>query len=98
MQKKSSTRPVLSPNCRSAAEMIRHRQPQVTDRRLRLELNVPVALTHAAADGDDRQRIAGVPVGVAHAAAVEDQRVIEQRAVAVRRRAQLLEELREQRM
>ena len=35
-------------------------------------------------------------VAVAHAAAVEDQRVIEQRAVAVRRGLQLLEEVGEQ--
>ena len=43
-----------------------------------------------------RQRIARVLIRIAHAAAVEDQRVIEQRAVAVGRRVQLLQELGEQ--
>ena len=39
-----------------------------------------------------RQRPAGVPVAVAHAAAVDDQRMIQQRTVAVGRRAQPLDE------
>ena len=49
-----------------------------------------------AADQQDRQVVVRVQVAVAHAAAVEEHRVIEQVAVAVRGRLQLLEEDREQ--
>ena len=44
-----------------------------------------------------RQRVGRMDVAVTHAAAVDDHRVVEQRAVAVRRRGQPLHELREQR-
>ena len=43
---------------------------------------------------DHRQRIGGVDVRIGHARAVDDQRMIEQGAVAIRRGAQLLQELR----
>src|SRR5436190_7994813 len=75
-----------------APELVRHGQPQVADRRLLLHLEVTVPLADAATHGHARQRIAGVTVGIAHAATVEDQRVVEHRAVAVRERAQLVEE------
>ncbi len=57
---------------------------------------MPVALNAAAGD-EDRQVLVVVEARVAHAAAVENQRVVEQRAVAVRSVAHPLEEVREQR-
>ena len=51
----------------------------------------------AAAEDHRRQRVVRVVVGVAHAAAEEHHRMVEQRAFAVGRRPQLLDELREHR-
>jgi hypothetical protein len=47
------------------------------------------------AEHDVRQRVVVVQVAVRHVAAVQDDRVVEQRAVAVLRVGQLLDELRE---
>ena len=47
---------------------------------------LPFDFSRRAADRDDRQVVVDVLVAVAHAAAVEEQRMIEQVAVAVRRR------------
>ena len=55
----------------------------------------PLSAPLRAADQDVRQRIVVVPVAVAHVRAVHEQRVIEQRAVAVGRRRELLDEVRE---
>ena len=96
--KKSSTRPSLSPKLSIRLPywlaIASHRLPTGVcgvscTCRWPLPTPPPTA-TH-------RQRVAGVPVRVAHAAAVDDQRVIEHRAVAVGQRPQLLEEPREQR-
>jgi hypothetical protein len=43
------------------------------------------ATPHPATGGQERQRIAVVLIGFAHAAAVEEQRVVEERTVAVGR-------------
>ena len=56
----------------------------------------PASLPAGGPDGQDRQVVVRVLVAVAHAAAVEEQRVIEQGAVAVRRGFQPIEEAREQ--
>ena len=87
--------PVLSPNASGAPELVEHRQQQVRHVRVLREPQMPAALQlpGRAAREDDRQRAEVVLVAVAQRAAVEDQRVIEQRAVAVRRRLQLLEEV-----
>ena len=45
-----------------AAELLRHRQPQVADRRPLRQLDVAMALADAAADGDDRQRVGEMAV------------------------------------
>ena len=81
-----------------ASQLAQDRQQQVRHRRELLLPKVAVALKRAAgAPGQhDRQRIMVVRVAVAHAAAVEDQRVIQQRAVAVRQLCELVEEVREQ--
>jgi hypothetical protein len=50
-------------------------------------------LSRRSAGDEDRQRIVIVLVAVAHAAAVEHDRVIQQVAIAIRRRAQLFEEV-----
>src|ERR1043166_6012784 len=60
-----------------AAESVRHRQPQIADRRAHGQLDVPVALAHAAAEADDGEGVGEVPVGIAHAAAAEHDGVIE---------------------
>ena len=83
--------PVLSPNvgCSTPplwareSSRLRHRRP------LRRH-HVPAALqvTGVAAQQHHRQRIEGVDVGVAHTRAPQQQRVVEQRAVAVRDRLQ----------
>src|SRR5438094_387137 len=79
-----------------AAVVLGDGHPQVADRRARRQLDVTMAFADAAANGEDRQRIAGVLVRVAHAAAIEDERVVEERTVAVRRVLQRVEELREE--
>ena len=76
---------------------LRHIGDAMEHRRVRRVAQVAAALQLArrAAGEDDRQRIEVVLVAVAQAAAVEHHRVIEQRAVAVGRRLQLLEEVAE---
>src|SRR5262249_53137000 len=81
----------------AAAELVRHREPQVADRRLLLQLQVTMPLADATAHRHAPQRVAGAPVRVPHSAAVEDERVIEHRAVTIRQRLQLVEEAREER-
>src|SRR5262245_47926131 len=80
-----------------AAVLVRDRHPQIAHRRSWRELHMTMTLADAAADADYRQRIAGVRVRVAHPAAVDDQRVVEQRAVAIGRGLQFVDKLREQR-
>src|SRR5436305_7973219 len=72
------------------------RQQEVREGRFLLLLDVPVALDRPAEAARKQRRDvdARVLVALAHAAAVEDQRVIEQRAVAVGRGLELREELR----
>src|SRR5689334_19980399 len=74
------------------SEHVSHCDPQVAKRRVLLGHEV-TAFADAAAGHDKRQRIGTVHVRVAHAAAVEHHRVIEQRAVAIRRRRELLQKL-----
>ena len=56
-------------------------------------MTAALQLTRSAAGQEDRQRIVIVLVAVAQGAAIENQRMIEQRAVAVGRRLQLFEEV-----
>ena len=80
------------------AELVSTRQIQVRQRRARRIPQVPAALelSGATAQQDDRQTVDVVHVAVAHPAAVEERQVIEQRAVAVRRRLQLFQVVGEQ--
>ena len=81
------------------ADLVQQRQVQVGERRRVVEADVPstLELRAAAARDHDRQVRVIVDVGVAHAAAQQVQRVIQQRAVAVGRRRQLLDQVGEQR-
>src|SRR5687767_2972865 len=90
---------------RTLAELLRvdargvhDRQHQVGERRALRHLDVAVAVVLAggAADEQRRQVLVVVLVAVGHAAAVEEQRVIQQASVAVRRLPQLVEELGEE--
>ena len=78
------------------ANLVEQRQQQVRHRHLAAEHEVAVPLDAAVATSDDEQRKirVRVRVGIAQARAVEQQRVIQQRPIAVRRRLQLLEETR----
>src|SRR5687767_3036739 len=78
---------------RPAFKLLGDRHPQVADRRLWRSLDVTVSLARDAARYHQWQRIRRVNVAVAHAAAVADERVIEDAAVTVGRRRQLLDEL-----
>ena len=91
--------PVLPPICSTGTSIL---SISVTSRfaidGLSVYVEMPAALEPpgAAADEQQRQVVAGVPRAVRDARAVEDRHVIEQRAVAVGRRAQLRQVLREQ--
>ena len=61
-----------------------------------LQMAAALELARAAAHQHQRQVVARVPVAVGDARAVQDRHVVEQRAVAVRRRLQLGQVLREQ--
>ena len=78
------------------AHAVEQREVQVRQRRLLRIPDVIAALdaADAAARDDDRQVAMIVDVRIAHAAAEQVRRVIEQRAVAVRRRLQLLQQVR----
>ena len=56
----------------------------------------PLILPPAPSDRDEREGIGRVRLAVAHSAAVEDQRVVEDRALAFGHGAQLLQEVREE--
>ena len=56
---------------------------------------VALELTRRAAHQNVRHIVVQVLVGIAHVGPVEDQRVVEQRAVAIRRLLQLVDEVRE---
>ena len=77
------------------AEPVGHRQPEVPDLGVLGQDHVTVAAAEAAAHGHHRQRIGGVHVRVRHAAAVEDQRVVEDRSVAIRHGLQVLQQARD---
>src|SRR5438105_1155271 len=91
---------------RAVAEMIRrhsgfldHPDEQIRKRRRQRSLHVPVALKppRGSPGNHSRKYIVTVNISVAHAAAVQNHRMIEQIAIAIRRGPQLFEELREQR-
>ena len=69
-------------------DLVENRQVHVGQRRRLAQREVLAALEPAvaAADEDGRQRMPVVPVAVGHVRAVEEHRVVEQRAVAVRYR------------
>ena len=98
--KRSSTRPVLSLN---ESRWTPTRSSSVTWRLASgvpfSDSDVPTALQAGggAARDHDRQILVIVQAGVAHAAAVQIERMIEERAVTVRRVLHALEEVREQR-
>ena len=81
------------------AHLVEQRQVEIRQRRRILESDVPAALEARAspAGHHDRQVRVIVDVGIAHAAAQQIERVVEQRAVAIGRRLQLLDQIREQR-
>src|SRR5438132_8244315 len=73
------------------ADLVEHRQDQVRHRRVIriLEMTAALVIAGRASDDEIRQREMVVLVAVAHVAAVEDERVIEERAVAVLNRVEL---------
>ena len=88
MSSTTSTRPALWPNFSMLTPALSmQRDHQVRERCALRHLDVAVALVRAraAADEQRRQVLVIVHVAVGHAAAVEEQRVIEQAAVAVGR-------------
>ena len=86
---------MLSPSrSRRHAQLVEQRQVQIRQRRAFggiAEVTSALQLAGAAAGQQDRQVVRIVRVAVAHAGAVDQRDVIEQRAVAVGRRLQLLE-------
>src|SRR5262249_15066709 len=78
--------------------LVHERDEQVGHHRLLgvVEMTPALDASRAAADEHQRQVVARVPLAVRNAGAVQNRRVIEQRAVAVRRRTQLRQILREQ--
>src|SRR5688572_11592910 len=81
------------------ADLVEQRQMKVRQRRRVLVSDVAAALEPRASStsDDDRQVRVIVDVGISHAAAEQIERVIEQRAVAIWRRLELLDQIREQR-
>src|SRR5688572_8590116 len=80
--------------CRHA-HLVQHRRQQIRHARVLRKLQVPspLQLSRRGAGQHDRQRTEVVLVTVTEGAAVEHQRVIEQRAVAVRRLLQPKDEI-----
>ena len=91
--------PAVGERVEPDAHLVEQRQVQVGQRRRLGEADVAAASHSArgAAGDEDRQVVVVVQVGVAHAAAVQEERMVQQRAVAFRRGPQLGEELGEQR-
>src|SRR5215203_5422434 len=81
------------------ADLVEQRQMKVCQRRRVLVSDVAAALEPRASStsDDDRQVRVIVNVGISHAAAEQIERVIEQRSIAIWRRLELLDEIREQR-
>ena len=79
------------------AEFLEEREQQVRHGSVRWRYDVPAALqlSRETADHDHRQRIVIVLVAVAHAASVQHDRVVEQIPIAVGRRLQLVDEVRQ---
>ena len=94
---RSVNSPVLSPSLSTVTStFVEHRDAEIHERRVFRIPDVPAALqlTAGVAGEDDRQLERRVAIAVAHAGAVDEQRVIEQRAVAVGGVAHLLEQTR----
>src|SRR4051812_28388451 len=75
--------------------LVNERQPEIGERSILRELDVaaPLRLAATAPDEQHRQVVMEVDVAVAHARPVHDERMIQQRAVAIRNRVQLREEV-----
>src|SRR5580704_5757808 len=81
------------------ATLIEHGQQQVRNRRVIVVAQVPATLelSASAASHQIRQREMIMQIAVAHVAAEENDRIVQQIAVAIRRALQLPEEARKQR-
>src|ERR1700727_114811 len=66
------------------AEFLRHVQPEVAHRRPRGEFYMAMPGANASADSHQRQRVGSVHVRIGHTGAINDERMIEQRAVSIR--------------
>src|SRR5262249_54121673 len=81
------------------SHFVEQRQVQVGQRRRFGEADVPAALhlPGGAAGDEDRKVVVGMPVGVAHAAAVQQERVVQERSVALEGAPHFRQERRSQR-
>ena len=77
------------------SRMLSSRLPVVTVLRGIGQMPAALKLTRRAADQNVRHIVMQVLVGIAHVGAVENQRMIQQRAVAVGRVLQLVDEIRQ---
>src|SRR6516162_4018811 len=78
------------------ARLVEDREVQIGNRRVFGKVDLLSALlerARAAADEDVRQRIIAVHVAVAHVGAVEQHRIVQERAFAVGRGGELLDEI-----
>ena len=82
----------------ATAQFLQRGQQQIRHRSVFWLHQMAITLYSAAgaASKHDGQRIVIVRVAITHATAINDQRVIQQRSVAIRRLAELVEEIREQ--
>src|SRR5580698_919930 len=74
------------------AEFLRHVQPEVSNRCPSRQFFVAMSGADSASDGNHWQRVSGVNVRIGHARAIDEQGMIEQRSVSIRRGAQFLKE------
>src|SRR4029453_5474727 len=85
---------VATETLESDVECLGHTDQQIRVGSQRSGNDMPIALDRSARRADEQrwQQVGGVYIAIAHAAAIEKQRVIEQRSIAIRSGAELLDE------